>query len=278
MRIVKRLQNLMEKNNVSRADLVKLTGMKKSTLYRLFDEDINESKILIETLKPLARALNSTLDDLVYGTEEELEYLFSYNYLKADNINNISIYEREIIIDILDKFPFSGYGSILLSPQEILQKFIEAYGAGNSIISSWGLRILNENEIQFVNESLNKQLDYLLSKEEKTIQKADYLFGDNKKFLNLIKPLIKKIGTFSNRDITRLDKADSIYETFQLYHEYFLYGLERINNTKDVMEQQKYAKEFNNIVENVKLIRQVINSFANENEEFMLLMDKLKKK
>lgn len=69
MLIMDRIRKIMGEKNLSRADLVKLSGLKKTTVYRLFEEGVDDSKIRIGTLAPIAKALSVNIDYVINGVE-----------------------------------------------------------------------------------------------------------------------------------------------------------------------------------------------------------------
>lgn len=72
MDIMKRVKAVMHSKGISRAELVKLSGLKKTTVYRLFEDGIDDSKIRIETLAPIAKALDVDLDYLLGKEDAEI--------------------------------------------------------------------------------------------------------------------------------------------------------------------------------------------------------------
>lgn len=64
-----RILTLLQEKNISKAELQKLSGLKKSTLYNVFDKKTNTDNLNLETLKSIAKALNVTIDYLIYGKE-----------------------------------------------------------------------------------------------------------------------------------------------------------------------------------------------------------------
>ena len=67
--IMDRIKAIMQTKGITKADLVRLSGLKKPTVYRIFDEKIDGSKIRIETLAPIAKALDVELNFLL-GKED----------------------------------------------------------------------------------------------------------------------------------------------------------------------------------------------------------------
>lgn len=71
MELIDRILLLMQQQNLSKADLHRLSGLKKSTFYNVFDEKTNPAKIQLETIRAIADALNTTLDYLMTGRDTQ---------------------------------------------------------------------------------------------------------------------------------------------------------------------------------------------------------------
>lgn len=72
MDLINRILTLMQEQNLSKADLHRLSGLKKSTFYNVFDEKTNPSKIQLDTIRAIADALNTSLDYLMTGKESQM--------------------------------------------------------------------------------------------------------------------------------------------------------------------------------------------------------------
>lgn len=71
MDIIKvRILNLLKEKQMTKADILKKSNLKKSTLYNIFDEKTDVKNINIETMKEICSALNTTLDYIIDGNEE----------------------------------------------------------------------------------------------------------------------------------------------------------------------------------------------------------------
>ena len=71
MDIIKvRILNLLKEKHMTKADVLKKSNLKKSTLYNIFDEKTDVKNINIETMKEICSALNTTLDYIINGNEE----------------------------------------------------------------------------------------------------------------------------------------------------------------------------------------------------------------
>lgn len=70
-----RILKLLKEKNMTKADLLKMSNLKKSTLYNVFDEKTDIGNVNLETLKSIANALNVSLDLLVSGKEEFSNYV-----------------------------------------------------------------------------------------------------------------------------------------------------------------------------------------------------------
>ena len=71
MDIIDRVLALMDKQGISKAELQKMSGLKKSTFYNIFDNKTNPDKIKLETMRPIAEALNTTLDFHITGKDSQ---------------------------------------------------------------------------------------------------------------------------------------------------------------------------------------------------------------
>ena len=71
MELIDRILALMQEQNLSKADLHRLSGLKKSTFYNVFDEKTNPSKIQLDTIRAIADALNTSLDYLMTGKDSQ---------------------------------------------------------------------------------------------------------------------------------------------------------------------------------------------------------------
>lgn len=67
MNLIDRINQILKEKNISKADLYRMTGLKKSTLYNVFDKKTNPDKIKLDTIKAIASALNVTVDYLMFG-------------------------------------------------------------------------------------------------------------------------------------------------------------------------------------------------------------------
>lgn len=70
MELRERIQAEMDAKGMTRADLISLTGLKKSTVYMFFQRNIDLS---LESVKAIANAFNVTLDYLITGKETTQE-------------------------------------------------------------------------------------------------------------------------------------------------------------------------------------------------------------
>lgn len=71
MELINRILALMQEQNLSKADLHRLSVLKKSTFYNVFDEKTNPSKIQLDTIRAIADALNTSLDYLMTGKDSQ---------------------------------------------------------------------------------------------------------------------------------------------------------------------------------------------------------------
>lgn len=62
MDIITRLTEKMNNKNLNKMELARISGIKKSTVYNIFNGKHN---IKLETLRPIAKALDTTLDYLI---------------------------------------------------------------------------------------------------------------------------------------------------------------------------------------------------------------------
>ena len=68
-----KLLKLLFERNMSKADLLRLSNLKKSTFYNIFDEKTDDNNLNLDTVKQLAKALNISIDYLI--DEEDTSYL-----------------------------------------------------------------------------------------------------------------------------------------------------------------------------------------------------------
>lgn len=68
-----KLLKLLFERNMSKADLLRLSNLKKSTFYNIFDEKTDENNLNLDTVKQIAKALNVSIDYLI--DEEDTSYL-----------------------------------------------------------------------------------------------------------------------------------------------------------------------------------------------------------
>ncbi len=73
MTMIDRILEKMDEKNYKKADLCRITGINTSTIYNIFDSKTNPNKIKINTIQAIAKALDTTVDFLVYGTIESVE-------------------------------------------------------------------------------------------------------------------------------------------------------------------------------------------------------------
>ena len=68
MEAIKRIEQEMMKKGISKLKLSKLSGVKRSTIYNIFNGNV---EIKIEALRKISKVLNVSLDYLVFGTEKK---------------------------------------------------------------------------------------------------------------------------------------------------------------------------------------------------------------
>lgn len=105
MTIMERIKKIMDEKNLTKADLVRLSGLKKPTIYRIFDESIDGSKIRIETLAPIAKALDVDLDYLLGKEPVNVPPSFMEMTQKIYEATNGARKQVEEISKILEKLP-----------------------------------------------------------------------------------------------------------------------------------------------------------------------------
>lgn len=77
----------LEKQNLSKADLIRLSGVKKSTIYTFFQRN---TELQLDTLRPIATALAVSLEYLIYGKEGTKPNKASYIQELYDALSPIS--------------------------------------------------------------------------------------------------------------------------------------------------------------------------------------------
>ena len=60
-RVKERIISLLNKKNISKAELQKLSGLKKSTFYNIFDDKTNSDNLCLKTLKALSNVLKTRI-------------------------------------------------------------------------------------------------------------------------------------------------------------------------------------------------------------------------
>lgn len=60
-----KLLKLLDERNMSKADLLRLSNLKKSTFYNIFDVKTDENNLNLDTVKQIAKALNVSIDYLI---------------------------------------------------------------------------------------------------------------------------------------------------------------------------------------------------------------------
>lgn len=114
MSVIERIKAIMEKRGLTRADLVNLSGLKKSTVYSLFSTKVNEEKIELETIRAISRVLNVTMDYLIYGEEKEkptsklvslkLEMALNEVGMKMSDLDDLDSDQTKLIVAALKGF------------------------------------------------------------------------------------------------------------------------------------------------------------------------------
>ena len=84
MSIKDRILNLMEQKGLTKADLFRLVPeLKRSTFYNIFDSKTNPKNITLDTIRPIAKALDTTLDYIINGIEASPNIdVFNYSNIK----------------------------------------------------------------------------------------------------------------------------------------------------------------------------------------------------
>ncbi len=108
MGLIDRIVTKMQQLNITKAELQKKSGLKKSTFYNIFDKKTNTEKIKLETIRAIAIALNTTLDFLIYGTPENVSinndnYIFTVAYNNNTVIYELKPEDAKVITAFLEK-------------------------------------------------------------------------------------------------------------------------------------------------------------------------------
>lgn len=103
MNLIDRITQLMIEKNISKADLYRLTGLKKSTLYNIFDKKTNTDKVKLDTIKAIAKALDTTVDYLMFGnvrneSEKQIpQILINYELLTNEGKKKADEYISDLL-------------------------------------------------------------------------------------------------------------------------------------------------------------------------------------
>lgn len=128
MNIMNRVKALMHAKGISRADLVKLSGLKKTTVYRLFEDGIDDSKIRIETLAPIAKALDTNVDFLLGKEDAEIpESLTEATKILYEKLSPTRE-QLEKVTNIIKKLPKLTNKQI-----QMIASLVESYDVGQSL-------------------------------------------------------------------------------------------------------------------------------------------------
>ena len=128
MNIMNRVKALMHAKGISRADLVKLSGLKKTTVYRLFEDGIDDSKIRIETLAPVAKALDTNVDFLL--GKEDAELPTSLTEATKTLYEKLSPAREQLakVTNIIKKLP-----NLTDKQIQMISSLVESYDVGQSL-------------------------------------------------------------------------------------------------------------------------------------------------
>ena len=121
MSLKNRVLDQMEKLGISKAELVRLSGVKKSTVYTFFQRD---TELQLETLRPIASALKVSLEYLIYGEEKQTTEKKPYIYRL---FNALSDSEQADVIGIIEAMIIRKTQSLdiekYIQEQEISSKY-----------------------------------------------------------------------------------------------------------------------------------------------------------
>lgn len=107
MDIVDRILAEMQKKGINKFQLSKLSGVKRSTIYNVFNKSYD---IKLEALRPIAKVLGVSLDYLVYGEEKPPVEHLSVNHiakkfnewgLSVDKLNSLTKEQQVIILNVV---------------------------------------------------------------------------------------------------------------------------------------------------------------------------------
>ena len=114
MNVIERIKSLMDEKSLTRADLVALSGLKKSTVYNLFASTVKEEKIELETIRGISKVLDVTMDYLIYGEEKEkpasdnaglkLELALNKVGLRLSDLDKLDDNQVQLITAAVDNF------------------------------------------------------------------------------------------------------------------------------------------------------------------------------
>lgn len=88
MTAIDRILKLLQEQKITKYELHKLSGIKRSTIYSIFDPKTSIDNVKSEHIKAIAKALNVSVDYLMEGEE--------FTYKPMDNTNTVSIVLEDV--------------------------------------------------------------------------------------------------------------------------------------------------------------------------------------
>lgn len=111
MTLAERLEQELKKRNMTKIELSQLTGVKKSTIYNIFNEVYD---VKLETLRTIAEGLNVSIDYLVMGDESKNKQAEKPEILKLYEL--MSPLEQERLLAYAEGIVKLRYGIGLTEP------------------------------------------------------------------------------------------------------------------------------------------------------------------
>jgi len=110
--IAERILKLLDERGLTKSDLLKLTGLKKSTLYYLFSDINHMENIQLETLRPIATALGVSLDFIATGKEPSMEPQEAEKPYMLELFDSLSEENKRVAISAVEGIYLSQFGRV----------------------------------------------------------------------------------------------------------------------------------------------------------------------
>lgn len=91
-----RLMQIMHEKKITKAELFKLSHLKKSTFYNIFNEKTDPNNLSIDTVLAITKVLDTTPEFLIYGDESKRQRKTEYN--KKEDVVDLKMKKNKIRI------------------------------------------------------------------------------------------------------------------------------------------------------------------------------------